>query len=221
MICINTASALISSSCLKQFHNQSAYEDEASILLYRHRLVLVDIPDSKSQLLLSTTAILTRGQLLVFLLLSLGLFKVTDKFRMPDFRVALPSTLFCLEIGIVAVLRLFAGNFRVYTPTSRDYMSNALPGDPEPAYVGGLLGVKAIADSLNPWDLLQSTGRAMRWLVSGRRRRHMDNSYDLARRTSSTTKRTVEPASIERDTLLATSRSTLPASMPPTQSSRA
>jgi hypothetical protein len=42
---------------------------------------------------------------------------------------------------------------------------------------GGFLGVKAILDAANPWDIIKGFARSIRWLVIGRRHREDDPSY--------------------------------------------
>ena len=37
---------------------------------------------------------------------------------------------------------------------------------------------------MNPWDMVKAIGRAARWLFSGRKKRHLDVSYDLSRKTT-------------------------------------
>lgn len=42
---------------------------------------------------------------------------------------------------------------------------------------GGFLGVKAIVDAMNPWDLVKAFARSMRWLFVGVKHRERDSSY--------------------------------------------
>jgi len=42
----------------------------------------------------------------------------------------------------------------------------------QPAYEGGPLGVKALIDALNPWDIIKATGRGFRWLFVGVKKRN-------------------------------------------------
>ena len=44
--------------------------------------------------------------------------------------------------------------------------------------------MKAIIDSMNPWDMIKAIGRAARWIFHGRKHRHHDVSYDLSRKPS-------------------------------------
>ena len=44
-------------------------------------------------------------------------------------------------------------------------------------YKGGPLGIYALADAFNPWDICKMTARGLRWLFVGVRKRHEDISY--------------------------------------------
>ena len=44
---------------------------------------------------------------------------------------------------------------------------------------GGFLGVKALFDAMNPWDLVKGFARGMRWLFVGRKSRENDPSYKV------------------------------------------
>ena len=44
-------------------------------------------------------------------------------------------------------------------------------------YKGGPLGIYALADAFNPWDICKMTARGLRWLFIGARKRHEDMSY--------------------------------------------
>ena len=39
------------------------------------------------------------------------------------------------------------------------------------------MGIKALLDAFNPWDLVKAVGRAFKWLVIGRKKREQDVSY--------------------------------------------
>jgi len=43
---------------------------------------------------------------------------------------------------------------------------------------GGFLGLSAIIDAMNPWDLVKGFARGMRWLFVGHRYRESDESYN-------------------------------------------
>jgi len=42
----------------------------------------------------------------------------------------------------------------------------------QPPYEGGTLGIKALIDALNPWDIIKATGRGFRWLFVGVKKRN-------------------------------------------------
>lgn len=46
-----------------------------------------------------------------------------------------------------------------------------------PKYQGGPLGIKAILDAANPWDIIKALARGFRWMFVGARYRHQDVSY--------------------------------------------
>jgi hypothetical protein len=81
--------------------------------------------------------------------------------------------LLCIEMAIFSVLHLFAFSWKEYT-TNKDGM------DPHGGYKGGPLGVKAIIDAFNVWDLIKAAARGFRWLFVGRRKRTTDRSYNPA-----------------------------------------
>lgn len=47
----------------------------------------------------------------------------------------------------------------------------------EMKYKGGPLGLMALADAFNPWDIIKMTARGLRWLFVGSRKRFDDSSY--------------------------------------------
>lgn len=44
-------------------------------------------------------------------------------------------------------------------------------------YQGGTLGLRALLDAFNPYDIIKASARGFRWLFVGRKHRHMDESY--------------------------------------------
>jgi hypothetical protein len=110
----------------------------------------------------------------------------TAKIAYPDLKVGIPSLLLCIEMAIFSVLHLFAFPYKPYTqglvhgsyplsPTSSGPKMNEL-GPKQ----GGFLGVKALADAMNPWDLIKGFARGMRWLFVGRKNRENDASYKVS-----------------------------------------
>ena len=120
----------------------------------------------------------------ISLLTSTGLIKTNDHIKTPDIKVGIPSMLLCIEMALFSIFHLWAFTFRPYRLSSKVYMSESVPGEQPQKYQGGFLGIKAIIDSMNPWDMVKAIGRAARWLVKGRRQRHLDVSYNLSRKTS-------------------------------------
>lgn len=64
-----------------------------------------------------------------------------------------------------------------YQPGSGTDLESPHSKSPPAKYVGGFLGIKALADAFNPWDILKATARGLRWLFVGRRNRFQDTSY--------------------------------------------
>lgn len=84
-------------------------------------------------------------------------------------------------MAFFAVLHIFAFSSKPYS--LKHFPSNPIdaPGSgysgPPPKYKGGPLGIKAIMDSFNPWDVVKASARGFRWLFVGYRHRHQDSSY--------------------------------------------
>ncbi|KAF4634317.1 hypothetical protein G7Y89_g3797 [Cudoniella acicularis] len=108
----------------------------------------------------------------------------TASLAYPDLKVGVPSLLLCIEMAIFAILHIFAFPYKPYMK-SRDQgkypVSPSGPGEPPVNTIGpnqgGFMGWKAIADAMNPWDLVKGFARAMRWLFVGRKNRLNDPSY--------------------------------------------
>lgn len=84
-------------------------------------------------------------------------------------------------MALFAVLHIFAFSSKPYS--LKHFPSNPIdaPGSgysgPPPKYKGGPLGIKAIMDSFNPWDVVKASARGFRWLFVGYKHRHQDSSY--------------------------------------------
>lgn len=123
---------------------------------------------------------------LISILTSSALNVVTPnaKFAYPDLKVGVPSLLLCIEMAIFAVLHLFAFPWKPYASGSQvpDYPMSPTSGPKEIVgpKQGGLLGWRAIADAMNPWDLVKGFARGMRWLFIGIKRRENDVSYKVS-----------------------------------------
>ncbi|RDL36210.1 Uncharacterized protein BP5553_06822 [Venustampulla echinocandica] len=110
--------------------------------------------------------------------------KPTTTLAYPDLKVGIPSLLLCVEMAIFAFLHLFAFPYQPYKKGTEvgKYPISASGTDSPPMNTlgkneGGLLGWRAIADAMNPWDLVKAFARGMRWLVVGRKHRENDTSY--------------------------------------------
>ncbi|KAK7421750.1 hypothetical protein QQZ08_009838 [Neonectria magnoliae] len=105
-----------------------------------------------------------------------------------DIKVGIPCLLICIEMAFFAVLHLWAFPYRPYVPGAPTSFYPA----PDPAragpYIenshqppsGGFLGLAAIVDAMNPWDLVKAVGRGVRWLFYGVKHRKHDVSYAAA-----------------------------------------
>ncbi|KAK0645635.1 organic solute transporter Ostalpha-domain-containing protein [Cercophora newfieldiana] len=98
---------------------------------------------------------------------TLEIIKPNEILAYPDLKVGIPSLLLCFEMAWFALLHLWAFPWRGYTP--RDGMKKK----------GGFLGVKAIFDAINIWDVAKGFGRGMRWLCVGVKNRRDDISYQV------------------------------------------
>jgi hypothetical protein len=111
-----------------------------------------------------------------------GLIKPSKKLQTPDIKVGIPSFLLCVEMAFFAFFHLFAFNWRDYTTSSKVYQQETVAGDgTPPQYKGGFLGLRAIADAANPWDIIKAVARAGKWLFVGHRKRMLDPSYAVSR----------------------------------------
>ncbi|KAK4448135.1 organic solute transporter Ostalpha-domain-containing protein, partial [Podospora aff. communis PSN243] len=96
---------------------------------------------------------------------TLEVIKPNDYLSYPDLKIGIPSLLLCFEMAWFALLHLWAFPWRGYAP--RDGMQKK----------GGFLGIKALWDAVNIWDVAKGFGRGMRWLCVGVRNRRDDISY--------------------------------------------
>jgi hypothetical protein len=120
---------------------------------------------------------------------TLNLVKPGDILAYPDIKVGVPSLLLCFEMALFALLHLWAFPYRPYLDNAKTTFYPAVGGLPprENEHLpkqGGWLGVKALWDAVNLWDVVKAFGRGMRWLFVGVKRRHEDASYQAARKNS-------------------------------------
>lgn len=105
---------------------------------------------------------------------TIDLVKPTAKMAYPDLKVGIPALLICIEMALFAVLHQWAFPWQPY---AEGYQSSKYPASPIGPKQGGFLGLKALADAMNPWDLVKAFARGMKWLVWGVRHRESDPSY--------------------------------------------
>jgi hypothetical protein len=117
-------------------------------------------------------------------LTSSGAVKATNKIQTPDIKVGIPALLLCIEMAFFSIFHIWSFSWKPYTMGSREQMSETIAGEggAKGSYQGGLLGIKAIFDAFNAWDILKATGRSARWMFKGRKSRHTDASYSLNRK---------------------------------------
>jgi hypothetical protein len=120
--------------------------------------------------------------IVISLLTSSGLIKPSNKLQTPDIKVGIPSFLLCVEMAFFAFFHFFAFSWKDYTVSSKVYQQEMAAGDGTPPdYKGGSLGIKAIAEAANPWDIIKAVARAGKWLFVGRKKRMLDRSYAVSR----------------------------------------
>lgn len=120
--------------------------------------------------------------ILISLLTGSGAIKPSRQLQTPDIKVGIPNFLLCIEMAFFAFFHLFAFSWRDYTASSKVYQQEMAAGDvTPPQYMGGFLGMRALADAANPWDIIKAVARAGRWLFVGRRKRMLDPSYAVSR----------------------------------------
>jgi Organic solute transporter Ostalpha len=117
--------------------------------------------------------------IIISFLTSSGLIKPSKKFQTPDIKVGIPSLLLCVEMAFFAFFHFFAFGWKDYTVSSKAYQQE-MAGTPLD-YKGGFLGIKALAEAANPWDMIKAVARAGKWLFVGRRKRMLDSSYAVSR----------------------------------------
>jgi hypothetical protein len=119
-------------------------------------------------------------------LTSAGAIKSTNHLQTPDIKVGIPAFLLCVEMAFFAVFHIWSFSWKPYTIGSREQMSEVVAGEghSKAQYQGGFLGMKAIFDAFNGWDMLKATGRSARWLFKGRKTRLNDSSYNLNRKNT-------------------------------------
>jgi hypothetical protein len=117
---------------------------------------------------------------------TLSILKASPKLGWPDLLVGIPSFLLCIEMAIFSILHLFAFPYKPYTTGTEPLkypVSSEDATDPGFNTIGpkrgGPLGIYAILDAMNPWDLVKAFVRGMRWIFIGRKHRENDASYKV------------------------------------------
>jgi len=98
---------------------------------------------------------------------TLEIIRPNEVLAYPDIKVGIPSLLLCFEMACFAVLHFWAFPWRIY--------SYSALGNKK----GGPLGIGAIWDAVNVWDVAKGFGRGVRWLFVGAKRRGEDPSYQV------------------------------------------
>ncbi|KAK6369166.1 hypothetical protein LTR64_007328 [Lithohypha guttulata] len=117
--------------------------------------------------------------IIISFLTSSGAIEASNKIETPDIKVGIPSLLLCIEMALFAIFHLWSFSYRPYVIGSKQYQAvyGHLDSTAQARYRGGPLGMKAILECFNPWDLIKATGRSAKWLFVGRARRMEDASY--------------------------------------------
>lgn len=119
---------------------------------------------------------------------TLDLVHANEVIAYPDLKVGIPMLLLCFEMACFSILHIWAFPYRPYTAGApqtfypvADPDSGLSPRPNEHAKPsGGFMGLRAIWDALNVWDIVKAFGRGVRWLFVGVRHRHEDISYRTA-----------------------------------------
>ncbi|KZF22804.1 DUF300-domain-containing protein [Xylona heveae TC161] len=118
--------------------------------------------------------------ILISFLVSSGAIKPTKRLSLPDINIGMQSLLLCIEMAIFSVMHVYAFTWKHYS-SSRNSIAELAPGagfsGERPQKKGGILGILAIVDAFNPWDLVKAFSRGVRWVFVGRKRRFLDPSY--------------------------------------------
>jgi hypothetical protein len=121
--------------------------------------------------------------LAISLLNGTGAIKESNLIQTPDIKIGIPAMLLDIEMAIFAIFHLWAFSWRPYSLQSKQNLAESVAGHnlARSDYKGGPLGLVAIFEAFNPWDLVKAVGRAARWLFVGRKNRTQDVSYHSRR----------------------------------------
>jgi hypothetical protein len=76
-----------------------------------------------------------------------------------------------VEMAAFSIMHIFAFPYKAY-----DIKNSS---DPGAHYSGGPMGIYALFDAFNPWDIIKATARGFRWLLCGISKRKEDISYKM------------------------------------------
>jgi hypothetical protein len=136
---------------------------------------------------------LTCEQIIISLLSSKkGPLHPSDRLSYPDIKVGIPSVMLCIEMAGFSIMHLFAYSWKPYSikhsyNDQPDLRPGSSLGGNKPKYLGGPLGIYAILDAFNPWDIIKASARGFRWLFVGYRHRLDDASYQPRKESSAST----------------------------------
>lgn len=102
---------------------------------------------------------------------------MTDKLADQDIQIGLPNLILCVEMALFAILHFFAFPWHPYVLKNQQASDDPQYINGQIAYHGGPLGIKALIEAFNPWDLVKAVGRGFRWLFVGYKNRTNDPSY--------------------------------------------
>ncbi|KAK5137860.1 hypothetical protein LTR08_006629 [Meristemomyces frigidus] len=165
--CFLAASVTVAMFCLIQFYLQL-------------RKVLAEHKPFLKVLCIKLVIFFSFWQSILISLLSSGSgpLQPSKKIGYQDIKVGIPSVLLCIEMSIFAVMHLFAFPWKMYRISPDPLtMHGAGYSGGQAKYKGGPLGIKAMADAFNPWDIIKASARGFRWLFVGYRHRTDDVSY--------------------------------------------
>ncbi|KAL3442193.1 organic solute transporter Ostalpha-domain-containing protein [Aspergillus insuetus] len=116
-------------------------------------------------------------------LFSSGVISSSKRMAAPDLKVSLANLIISVEMALFAILHLWSFPWKPYATGFQTDEITDLYGNGKITYQGGRWGMGALADSLNPIDLVRAVGRSIRWLFVGRKKRTMDPSYQPSTET--------------------------------------
>ena len=115
--------------------------------------------------------------ILISFLTGSGAIKPSPKIDTPDLKIGIPAMLLDIEMALFAFFHLWAFSFKPYTKKAQ--MSKMGGTSPEVRYYGGFLGLKAMIDAMNPWDMVKAIARSARWLFVRRKHRNVEISAPI------------------------------------------